>query len=182
MTDEIRKLARRRIATDVSTTLLGIVALIIFVLRGSRVALLIGVYSLLLGTSTTVVTYSLTQFTGITVEETETTDAERRERKTESRGLHERAWQIFTGKALESDSDVEKDTGWLIGRLENIIVLTMVIAGQYTALSIIFAAKSWVRVEDTASENTTYYLAGTLVNFTYSIVFGIGAGQVLGPF
>jgi hypothetical protein len=56
----------------------------------------------------------------------------------------------------------------------------LVIAGQYTALSIIFAAKSWVRIEDTASENTTYYLAGTLVNFTYSIVFGVGLVQVLG--
>ena len=182
MTNKIQKLARRRIRTDVLAILLGTVALIAFMLRGSRVALLIGVYSLLLGTSTTVVTYSLTQFTGITIEETETTDATREKHGMESRPLHERAWDIFTGKALETDTDVEKDTGWLIGRLENIIVLTLVIAGQYTALSIIFAAKSWVRVEDTASENTTYYLAGTLVNFTYSIVFGIVAVQVLGPF
>lgn len=186
MTDEIRKLSRRRITTDVLTTLLGIVGLTAFALLGGRMALIVGVYGLLLGTSTAVVTYSLTQFTGIMVEETgaetETSKEVRQEHENASKALHEEAWQVFTGKALETDSDVEKDTGWLIGRLENIIVLTLVIAGQYTALSIIFAAKSWVRIEDTASENTTYYLAGTLINFTYSIVFGVGAAQVLGSF
>jgi hypothetical protein len=180
MTDEIRRLERRRIAADVTTTLLGIVGVATFALLGTRASLIVGVYGLLLGTSTALVTYSLTQFTGITVSETETGEAAGRDPEAESKALHERAWKIFTGRALESDSDVEKDTGWLIGRLENVVVLTLVIAGQYTALSIIFAAKSWVRIEDTASENTTYYLAGTLVNFTYSIVFGVGLVQVLG--
>lgn len=188
MTDEIRKLSRRRITTDVLTTLLGIIGLATFALLGGRIALIVGVYGLLLGTSTAVVTYCLTQFTGIMVDETgaktgtETSEAGRQEHENGSETLHEKAWRVFTGKALESDSDIEKDTGWLIGRLENVIVLTLVIAGQYTALSIIFAAKSWVRIEDTASENTTYYLAGTLINFTYSIVFGVGAAQVLGSF
>jgi len=70
---------------------------------------------------------------------------------------------------------VEEDTGWLIGRCENILVLSLVLVGEYTALSVIFAAKSWVRRDDTASGNTTYYLAGTLVNFTYSIVVGLSA-------
>lgn len=176
MGEEIQKLSRRRTITDVLTTVSGMIALFVFFFLGEGVALLIGAYGLLLGTSTAIVTYSLTRFTGITIEKTDT-DNESCEDGSKSPG--EGAWQIFTGKALETDSDIEEDTGWLIGRLENVLVFTLVLAGEYTALSIIFAAKSWVRREDTATENTTYYLAGTLVNFTYSIIVGIGTVQVL---
>lgn len=182
MSEEIQKLSRRRIITDVLTTVSGMIALFVFFFLGERVALLIGAYGLLLGTSTAVVTYSLTQFTGITIEKTDTDDEGYESREDGSKSVGEGALQIFTGKALETDSDIEEDTGWLIGRLENVLVLTLVVAGEYTALSIIFAAKSWVRREDTASGNTTYYLAGTLVNFTYSIVVGIATVQVLDLF
>lgn len=179
MTEEVRKLSYRRIATDVLTTIFGIIAISVFLLLGERIALIIGAYSLLLGTSTAVVTYSLTRFTGITIKNAENGDEESGGREQVSTNLRKEAWGIFTGKALETDSDIEEDTGWLIGRLENVLVLTLVIAGEYTALSIIFAAKSWVRREDTASGNTTYYLAGTLVNFTYSIVVGIGTVRAI---
>jgi hypothetical protein len=156
------------------------VALFSFILLGMRVALIIGVYGLLLGTSTAVVTYSLTRFTGIAIENTDNGKKERTKRTNSSKSFGKEVRLIFTGKALETDSDVEEDTGWLIGRFENILVLTLVIAGEFTALSIIFAAKSWVRREDTATGNTTYYLAGTLANFTYSIVVGIGTVRILG--
>lgn len=182
MTEEVQRLSRRRIATDVLMTVSGIIALSVSFLFGGRVGLLIGAYGLLLGTSTAVVTYSLTRFTGITIDKTDTDDEGRESRENGSKSLCEETWQIFTGKALETDSDIEEDTGWLIGRLENILVFTLVVAGEYTALSIIFAAKSWVRREDTATENTTYYLAGTLVNFTYSIIIGIGTVGVLDLF
>lgn len=180
MSRGIQSLSRRRIATDVLTTAIGIVALFFFILSEQRVALIIGVYGVLLGTSTAVVTYSLTRFTGIAIGNGDNEEADRKKRENSSRSLPEEARLIFTGKALETDSDVEEDTGWLIGRFENILVLTLVIAGEFTALSIIFAAKSWVRREDTATGNTTYYLAGTLANFTYSIVVGIGTIQILG--
>lgn len=179
MGEEIQRLSRRRITTDVLTTVSGIVALFLFTLSGERVALIIGVYSLLLGTSTAVVTHSLTRFTGIAIEKNDDREGGVKTGENGSNRLHEEVWQIFTGKALETDSDIEEDTGWLIGRLENILVLTLVLAGEYTALSIIFAAKSWVRREDTATENTTYYLAGTLVNFTYSIVAGMATVWIL---
>ena len=176
MTEEIRTLSRRRIATDVLTTVSGVIALVLFVATGNQLGLILGAYGLLIGTSTAAVTYCLTRFTGIAIENAEGGDEQR---ENASKGLLDEAKQMFTGKALESDSDIEVDTGWLIGRLENVLVLTLVIAGQYTALSIIFAAKSWVRREDTSSENTTYYLAGTLVNFTYSIIVGLGVVRVL---
>lgn len=80
----------------------------------------------------------------------------------------------WTNVELDDDS-VDQDTGRLIGKCENILVITLVLAGAYTALGLIFAAKSFIRRDDTTSGDTTYYLAGTLVNFTYSL----GAGVLL---
>ncbi|MFP9191360.1 hypothetical protein [Natronosalvus vescus] len=80
---------------------------------------------------------------------------------------------LFTGDQVATDSDFDQDTGWLIGKMENVLVLTFVLQGAYTALSIVFAAKSFIRKEDISSGNTTYYLAGTLLNFTYSVVIGL---------
>lgn len=78
--------------------------------------------------------------------------------------------------ALESDYDESigsevKDTGFVIGKAENVLVYVLIFAGAYTALALVFAAKSLVRREDITSGDTTYYLAGTMVNFTYSVVF-----------
>lgn len=86
----------------------------------------------------------------------------------------------FTGDALQGGGDIDEDTGWLIGKLENVLVVTFVFQDAFTALSIVFAAKSFIRREDTASGNTTYYVAGTLLNFTYSVVVGLVAVRTLG--
>lgn len=234
MTDGVRRLARRRVASDLLAIAVGALGIVTYVLVGQRVALYVGVYGLVVGTGTAAVTFCLTQFTGITVGATGPPDADAAKGTAAQGGAVGRGaargdageaavdeadagngdddgasvggdsrdgdpgdgrepgamddtdadratgvWAIFTGEALETEADVREDTGWLIGRLENVIVLTLVLVGEYTALSIIFAAKSWVRYEDTASEDTTYYLAGTLVNFTYSIVGGIAARWVL---
>lgn len=88
--------------------------------------------------------------------------------------------RYFTGEALVGGGDIDEDTGWLIGKLENVLVVTFVFQGAYTALSIVFAAKSFVRREDISSGNTTYYIAGTLLNFTYSVVVGLIAVRALG--
>lgn len=85
----------------------------------------------------------------------------------------------FTGDDLGDDADIDEDTGWLIGKLENVLVLALVLQGAYTALSIIFAAKSFIRREDISSGNTTYYLAGTLLNFTYSVGYGMALTKTL---
>lgn len=179
MSEEIRNLSRRRSTVDAVAVALGFVALVAAVLLGQRYLLIATAYGLLLGTGTAVVTYALTRFTGIAIEGADAGRDGVAEGRASSRGGFR---EVFTGRALEGESDVEQDTGWLVGRLENVLVLTLVLAGQYTALSIIFAAKSWVRVEDTASGNTTYYLAGTLVNFTYSILVGVVAVRILGTF
>lgn len=81
-------------------------------------------------------------------------------------------------------SDEQRDIGTIVGKAENVLLLTFVLVGAYTALAVIFAAKSIVRREDMKNDSL-FYLAGTLVNFTYSIVVGLlvrvfASGPVLG--
>jgi len=66
----------------------------------------------------------------------------------------------------------ERDVGVLVGKCENVLTLTFVLAGAYTALALVFAAKGIVRKDD-IEKNTLFYLAGTLVNLTYSVVVGV---------
>lgn len=68
--------------------------------------------------------------------------------------------------------DDHRDTGTVVGKLENVLVLTLIYAGAYTAIGLVFAAKSLLRIEDTDSGNSTYYLTGTLANFTWSTLVG----------
>ena len=67
----------------------------------------------------------------------------------------------------------QRDTGQIIGKCENVLVYLFMVLEAYTALGLIFAAKSLVRKEDIDSDDTSYYLTGTLVNFTYSIVVAV---------
>jgi len=69
--------------------------------------------------------------------------------------------------------DEQKDTGTAIGKIENVLVLTLMLLEAYTALGVIFAAKSIVRAEDLDTGDTSYYLTGTIANFTYSVVIGV---------
>lgn len=75
--------------------------------------------------------------------------------------------------------DDRRDTGTVIGKLENVLVLTLIFVGAYTALAVLFAAKSLVRIEDTDTEDSTYYLTGTLANFTWSTLLGSVAVAVV---
>lgn len=79
---------------------------------------------------------------------------------------------VFQYAGVKIDDD-EKDTGTAIGKVENILILTLMLLQAYTALGVIFAAKSIVRTEDIDTGDTSYYLTGTITNFTYSIVVGV---------
>ncbi len=69
-------------------------------------------------------------------------------------------------------TDQDRDVGTIVGKAENLLLPTFILAEAYTALSVIFAAKGLVRRED-IRKNTLYYLAGTMTNFTYSILVGV---------
>jgi hypothetical protein len=73
---------------------------------------------------------------------------------------------------LPADSKI-RDTGVIVGKCENLLIPTLILLDAYTALAIIFTAKTIVRAEDMKSENTLYFLAGTMINFTYSVSIGI---------
>ena len=69
-------------------------------------------------------------------------------------------------------SKSERDTGFVVGKCENVLIVTFILLDAYTALAIIFAAKAVVRRED-MSKNTLFFLAGTMINVTYSIIIGL---------
>ena len=71
-----------------------------------------------------------------------------------------------------------RDTGVVVGKCENILIVIMVLVSAYTALSVIFAAKAFVRRED-MSTNSLYFLAGTMVNVTYSLLVALVLKGVL---
>lgn len=75
-------------------------------------------------------------------------------------------------------SQRELDVGAIVGKAENVLVYVLVLVDGFTALALIFAAKSIVRREDMKNDSL-FYLAGTLVNFTYSLLVGVLARAVV---
>ncbi len=63
-------------------------------------------------------------------------------------------------------------TGLIIGKCENLIIYLMVLTDSYTALAIIFTAKTIIRKEDIAN-NSMFFLAGTMINVTYSLLVSV---------
>ena len=74
-----------------------------------------------------------------------------------------------------------RDTGFVVGKCENILLLTFMILEAYTALALVFAAKAIVRRED-MSKNSLFFLAGTMINVTYSIMVGLAIKLILESF
>ena len=81
--------------------------------------------------------------------------------------------------AETAPSERERDVGAIVGKAENVLTLTLILVGAYTALAVVFAAKNVVRKDD-IEKNSLYYLAGTLVNFTYSVTVGVLVVVLLG--
>jgi hypothetical protein len=65
-------------------------------------------------------------------------------------------------------------TGLIIGKCENLIIYLLTFTGEYTALAIIFTAKSIIRKEE-IEKNSMFFLAGTMINVTYSLLISLAA-------
>lgn len=76
-------------------------------------------------------------------------------------------------------NDKSERVGDVIGKLENVLVLTIVMVEAYTALALIFAAKNIVRIEKNDEKSINYYILGTLANFTWSLVMAMLAKFVI---
>lgn len=63
------------------------------------------------------------------------------------------------------------EIGVIIGKCENVLVLILMILEAYTALAIVFTAKTVVRKEE-IEKNSMYFLAGTMINVSYSMLIG----------
>lgn len=81
------------------------------------------------------------------------------------------------GDIDETDEKIIRD-GYIIGKCENIIILSFVLAGEVTGLALIFAAKSLARQKD-INDNAGFFLAGTMVNFTATLVLAFILKHIL---
>lgn len=84
-------------------------------------------------------------------------------------GFVVRAALRWSGATLPSGRAAR--VGQVIGKCENIIAITCILANQITGLALIFAAKSLVRNADKDTKDD-YYLCGTLVNLVWSLILG----------
>lgn len=72
-------------------------------------------------------------------------------------------------KPVEINARIE--IGNIIGKCENILILTFLILEAYTAIALVITAKTIVRKEE-IEKNSMYFLAGTLINVSYSVLIG----------
>ena len=82
------------------------------------------------------------------------------------------------------EKDIEtsglKGAGMVIGIVERVMVLTFVLVDQYTAITVIFAAKSIARFNELKDRKMAeYYLIGTLVSITFALLVGIVVRAIL---
>jgi hypothetical protein len=81
------------------------------------------------------------------------------------------------GEVDQKDKKIIRD-GYIIGKCENIIILTFILAEAATGLALIFAAKSLARQKD-ISKNASFFLTGTMVNFTATLVLAFVLKYIL---
>ena len=65
-----------------------------------------------------------------------------------------------------------RKVGFIVGRCENILILTFMLLNEVTALVIIIGIKGLVRREE-IEKKPGYYLVGTIINLTLSILLGL---------
>lgn len=81
-------------------------------------------------------------------------------------------------KAGQATPEGAEGPGFVIGKLEDVLVISFVIVEAYTALALVFAAKNLVR-KDTG-DHESYYVLGTLGNFTWALALSLAARLWLG--
>ena len=64
----------------------------------------------------------------------------------------------ISGSAMQKASREVRDTGYVIGKCENLLLLTFMLLDAFTAMALIFTAKAIVRAED--NEKASSLLSG----------------------
>jgi hypothetical protein len=85
---------------------------------------------------------------------------------------------VIPDKSKSSKMDV---SGW-IGILERTLIFIFIIAGQFSAIGFLIAAKSVFRFNDAKADGNKkaeYFLLGTLISFTLAIIIGLGILKII---
>ena len=73
--------------------------------------------------------------------------------------------------------------GHWIGMTERVLMLSLILVGQYAAVGFVVAAKSVLRYNDLRNANdralTEYILLGTLLSLGFTLLLGIGVAQLI---
>ncbi|MFM9986256.1 MAG: DUF3307 domain-containing protein [Flavobacteriales bacterium] len=87
----------------------------------------------------------------------------------------------YTLETLKSDKQsAHQEGGRLIGIFERIIILTLVLLGQYDAIGFLIAGKSIIRFASKKEEITSeYVLIGTMMSYAISILVGVSLNLLL---
>ncbi|MDD4663458.1 MAG: hypothetical protein PHD83_02190 [Caldisericia bacterium] len=78
-------------------------------------------------------------------------------------------------KALISihTSDEKTGSSTVIGKCENLLILTLILTNSISSIAFIMAAKSLFRAGEADKTYIAYYISGTMINLTYSILMGL---------
>ena len=71
----------------------------------------------------------------------------------------------------DAQKKVRLAAGRIIGKCENILILSFILLEAYTALALVVTAKTLIR-KDEIEKNEMYFLAGTMTNVSYSVLVG----------
>lgn len=94
-------------------------------------------------------------------------------RETAASSEEGRAVEATVFRPMTPPSPELYSAGRVIGNLERIIILTLVVAGQYGAVGLVVAAKSIARSEVISQGQAEYYLIGTLASILLSVAVGV---------
>ncbi len=86
-------------------------------------------------------------------------------------------------KRIEKDIEVSEieGAGFIIGVLERIIIVTLVLVGATSAVSVIFAGKSIARFDSLKNRKVAeYYLIGTFMSMAFALTIGVLSKVVAG--
>lgn len=85
-----------------------------------------------------------------------------------------------------TNNETLADAGRWIGIFERLLIVTFVLNNQFGAIGFLIAAKSILRFnnkdEERARKETEYVLIGTLISYTFSIITGLVALEVINTF
>ncbi len=82
---------------------------------------------------------------------------------------------LLSTMSLDSNSDSNEKGGKIIGVFERIIILTLVLIGEYEAIGFLITGKSIIRFVDGRNGNlkSEYVLVGTMSSYALSILIGV---------